>query len=116
MLVGQGANPTTVDHQGTTTLMVAAERGNVDLLLLFFERGLQPDYVDRGGSTALVYAAAFGQFDCVRLLIHVGADPSIKNRSGRDAADYAAKYNHPELASYLRLKAQQKMGSTATRE
>ncbi|XP_061082938.1 NF-kappa-B inhibitor zeta-like isoform X1 [Conger conger] len=86
-LLLMGASCRSKDHKsGRTSLHMAAEEANVELLLLFLD---QPDSLaivnstDYTGHTPLHVASALTrrvtQVDAVRLLMKRGADPSMKN-------------------------------------
>jgi ankyrin repeat protein len=71
---------------GKTALMVAGERGHVDVVRLLLDWQASPNVQERnGGHTALHLIARHGRVDAdhlevVRVLLHHGADPNIAGR------------------------------------
>ncbi|KAJ8283083.1 hypothetical protein COCON_G00056020 [Conger conger] len=93
-LLLMGASYRTKDHKsGRTSLHMAAEEANVELLRLFLD---QPDSLAvvnakaYSGNTALHLVSGLqgrvAQADAVRLLMRRGADPSIKNLENEQPA------------------------------
>ena len=59
------------DKDGMTPLMVAAEGGFTETVIMFLQRGAGPDVRDHAGHTALKYAAITNQRHLVRMLLQV---------------------------------------------
>ena len=70
---------------GRTALMVAAEHGRTETLVLLLRAGAAIDLGDSGGMTALMHAARHGHGDAVRRLVDAGADVAIRSRTGTSA-------------------------------
>lgn len=59
------------DKDGVTPLMVAAEGGFTETVVMFLQRGALPDVRDHASHTALKYAARANQRHLVRILLEV---------------------------------------------
>lgn len=97
VLLADGTNIDTVNHQGETPLMVAAKIGNPRILDIVLSHDPAINQQNKRGETALMIAAEAGLDQVVRKLIDNGADPSIKNKSGITASTLAAKFGHSEV-------------------
>lgn len=62
-----------VDGAGRTPLLVAAARGDVDIVSLLLARGARVDAHDHDDATALHHAARGGHHACVLVLVRAGA-------------------------------------------
>ncbi|MCW3051269.1 MAG: Ankyrin, partial [Chthonomonadales bacterium] len=81
-LLAKGVNPNAADKFGYTPLMLAALRGELEIVRALLLHGAKPDYrvKDENGillSTPLMLAAEGGHNDIVRLLLKHGANPKI---------------------------------------
>lgn len=85
------------DSNGTTALMVAAERGNTEAveLLVAKERRL----LDNNGRTALMYASVGGHLPVVELLLQ--HEKGIKDKDGHTALTLALDNNHLDIVRLL---------------
>ncbi len=75
-----------------TPLMVAAWRGNVDLIRLLLDHGANLYAVNIEGHSALHMAAMRGGADAVRLLVRRGADVNVATLGGRMPLHLAAAH------------------------
>ena len=66
-------------QDGTTALLVAAEKGQVEAARALIEAGAAVDLANSLGSTSLHIAAEQGHEEGVRVLLGAGADPRHKN-------------------------------------
>jgi ankyrin repeat protein len=96
---GAGANELIED--GTTALMVAAYRGNKEIVELLVGRGAPIDAQDKDGCTALMRAAWQGHTEVVGLLINQGAAVNIQDQSGEDALMNAAQRERIDIVKML---------------
>ncbi len=96
-LLGQGADCSITDDEGSTALMYAAGRGkpNPKVLRLLLRHGKKIDAVDKAGYTALMRAARVCNFEAVKLLLAAGADPDIQNQHGHNALYIVTNYYSP---------------------
>ncbi|KAL4820606.1 ankyrin repeat-containing domain protein [Aspergillus spinulosporus] len=72
--IGYGCNINWPDHMDSTPLLLAAERGHLDIVSFLLERGAQTDHTDSEGRTALFWASKGGHVSVVRVLAAQGAD------------------------------------------
>jgi N-acyl-D-amino-acid deacylase len=93
-----------------TPLMMAADRSQIDLIMLLLERGANVNARDLRGMTPLMYAA--GSLDrgplttaVVRALITAKADIGARTAGGETALDFAVKYNKTNVVSILKAAA-----------
>ena len=101
-LLEYGANPFIMNDSGETTIHLAANYNNPDLVSRLIDLGVNPDLAcTRHGITPLHVAAINGCVDVVRLLINHGVDQSHKDpgmdceicqRGGWTALDYAREH------------------------
>lgn len=97
-LLAAGARIDEVYHPGTVTAaMIAADRGNSDVLSLLISAGASLDGSTEAGTVAMI-AAARGRINCVALVAQAGADLTIRDAQGRDAADWARWAGHRDCA------------------
>ena len=82
-----GIDADTANDEGQTALMIASEKGYVNLLnkLAKLNKG-SPNRIDKSGQTALMTAARNGRDQCVAALVENGADVDFLVPSGEGAA------------------------------
>ncbi|ETV74569.1 serine/threonine protein kinase [Aphanomyces astaci] len=90
------------DKNGMTILMLAARRGNLNIVQRAIEAGTDSTLQDHNGNTGLIWAARHGYLKIVRLLV-VGYNPKLEIRGEfhRTALDWALDAAHFEVALYL---------------
>jgi len=89
-LLGEGANPNTVDNAGWSPLHEASIAGRVDLVKLLLEAGASPNlHAQEENLTPLHDAAANGHLEVVRLLVARGADVRARNSQGQTPVQVA---------------------------
>ena len=84
ILIQQGADPNTRDHNGWTPLHEVAQRNHSELLRLLLDAGANPNVP--GGDenyTPLHDAVEAGHVEIIKLLIERGADKDARDSSGR---------------------------------
>jgi ankyrin repeat protein len=93
---------------GYTGLMVAAERGRLDIVKSLLDRKADLNVAGRDGSTALMLAAENNQPEILKLLISRGADPNRQDNNGWTAVLKAAYQGNAKcievLASHSKLE------------
>ncbi len=85
---------------GSTPLIDAAFRGNLDIVKLLIERGAKVGGTNRDGNTPLHVAAFMCRADIVRLLVDKGASTSAKNGRGETPIDVVESAWSDELAAF----------------
>jgi ankyrin repeat protein len=93
---------------GYTGLMVAAERGRLDIVKLLLDHKADLNVAGRDGSTALMLAAENNQPEILKLLISRGADPNRQDNNGWTAVLKASYQGNAKcievLASHSKLE------------
>ncbi|CAM2069271.1 Ankyrin repeat domain-containing protein [Sulfidibacter corallicola] len=92
-LIGEGFDPKVRLPNGTTTLMIAAGKGNCVMCRMLLSHGIPIDARNNDLWTALSYAVYNGHRDVVRLLLEAGADVNENDRWGRSVFDLATERN-----------------------
>lgn len=83
-------------------LLLAATRGDLDLVKALVTRGYPPSHADGSGYTALHYAAARGHADVVRyLLSRPGVGLDAQSTKGETPLALAAKNSHEGVVRLL---------------
>ncbi|KAJ5392568.1 hypothetical protein N7509_008058 [Penicillium cosmopolitanum] len=90
------------DHDGKTTLIMAAAGQSSEMVLLLIKNGADVDAKDRNGRTALMEAALFGWVDNVKVLLTHNADKKIRDDDNRLAIDFAQDHNKNRREIYAR--------------
>lgn len=96
------------DGCGRTPLMLAAKRGNyeiVELLVRLAGQSASLDDMDAAQGTALHAAVAHRRYGVARFLIDNGSSPFIENVQGITAMDIACKQQNVDLLRYMESKA-----------
>uniref|UniRef100_A0A1X7U0K3 Uncharacterized protein n=1 Tax=Amphimedon queenslandica TaxID=400682 RepID=A0A1X7U0K3_AMPQE len=89
------------NNEGDTALIVAARKGNCDVVELLLKKGADPSHSNDYGYTALIVAAEGGHYDIVQLLLNNGADLSTADNLGDTALVAAARVGHDEIVQLL---------------
>ncbi|PCG93086.1 Hypothetical protein PENO1_085300 [Penicillium occitanis (nom. inval.)] len=77
-----------------TALLIAAEKGHVEIIRHLHSRGAEIEAADSTGVTALLAAACFGHFPVVKYLIEAGADPTKTTSHGMNALHLITCFSH----------------------
>ena len=75
------------NENGTTLLMVAARRGNLESVRALLKRGADPRARDHDGQTVLHYALPSKNRALISELLRAGADPHVTDRFGVTPAE-----------------------------
>lgn len=107
LLLDSGADVNDDDVFGFTALHCVAANGNLELVMLFAEKGANLSLRDKNGDTALSFAARFGKTDVVRYLLQrfaaQGNESCITavDTRGRTALHRAAAKGHEDIVEML---------------
>lgn len=101
ILLEKGAD-TSFTHAGATPLLLAVERGDIEMITRLLRYNAPVNATDKKGITPLMAAAAQGSEASADLLLKAGADKTLRDKNGHTAADWAQGSGHLELARRLR--------------
>ena len=85
--------PSQTERARYTGLLLAAARGNPELIKSMIAKGARPDVRDSSDRTPLHVATYAKQHDAMRALVAAGADPNALERDGYDIVTIAAVAN-----------------------
>ena len=91
------------NKNGSTALMLAVEKGHVDVVARLLQGGADSNVKTRNGLTALMSAARTGNVDAVKHLLLGGADPNIQTQDGWTALMFAIDRGHDHVMPHLLL-------------
>jgi ankyrin repeat protein len=90
-----------VNQTGWTALHYAASTGNNDIVRMLLEKSAFIDAESPNKTTPMMMAARGGHILTVKLLLDEGADATLRNELGLSAIDFAARNNHKDIAEGL---------------
>ncbi|CBF75411.1 hypothetical protein AN3775.2 [Aspergillus nidulans FGSC A4] len=99
--IGHGCNVDWTDHMDSTPLLLAAERGHLDIVSFLLEKGAQTNHTDLEGRTALFWASKGGHMGIVRVLVAQGADLNRADEYGRTPMLAAVQHGRTEVVQFL---------------
>lgn len=102
-----------VNKTGWTPLHYAATSGQLAIMKQLLEKFAFIDAQSPNGTTPLMMAAMYGSSDAVKLLIDEGADPLMKNEQGMTAFDFAKRGNRPDAMTMIAAYARTKAPGAA---
>jgi hypothetical protein len=119
-LLEKGADPNAQTSCGTRPLLIAAKKGNTEIIRILIESGAQVDGRDKSGLTPLMSAASVGKAGNVETLIAAAADLNAKDNKGITALMWATAKGFAEVVEILLsngadVKAKTTEGLTAQR-
>jgi hypothetical protein len=91
---GRGVHPDARNDRGTTALMKAADRGQVEAVVWLLEQGADPNLQNDWKSTALHFAAEFGHARVAAELARHGVDTSLTDNRDRTGVQHAEWMGH----------------------
>jgi nucleoside phosphorylase/ankyrin repeat protein len=105
-LLERGANPNEgvariFDKHPGTNLMIAASKGDLEILTDLLTKGADVTQTTTNGVTALMMAAFSGNEACVRALLAKGADPTAERKDGKTARAIAEGRRFEAIATLL---------------
>jgi ankyrin repeat protein len=98
LLLDAGATLDDRGRLGVTNLMLAAIRGDAELMTWLIDAGAAVNATEDFGTTSLMEAASTGNAACVEVLIRAGADVRAENQFDDQAIHRASD---PEVAALL---------------
>lgn len=90
-----------VNMPGWTPLHYAATGGQPEIIRILLEAHAYIDAESPNKSTPLMLAAQYGTEDSVRLLLEAGADPLLRNQLGLTAVDFARRSGREHIVKIL---------------
>lgn len=116
-LIAKGAKVEVVtQNEGESALMIAAQKGYLDVLKRILGAGVDVNTRSRNGETALMRAAQYGHLDVVQALINSGANVRQRNQNGQTAMDMVAYQNRQAILKSLRSALSRSAASTGKGE
>jgi ankyrin repeat protein len=100
-LLGKGADPNAQTSCGTRPLLIAAKRGNTEIIRILIENGAQVDGRDKNGLTPLMSAASAGRVGNVEVLIAAAANLNAKDNKGITALMWATVKGFADVVEIL---------------
>jgi ankyrin repeat protein len=98
-LLDLGIPSNVADSHGRSALMLAAERGDSDIVRALLDAGAKVDHRDEHGGTALMEAVRAGNADLVALLIFWKEDLNARSDDGATALKLARNLAAPAPAT-----------------
>jgi ankyrin repeat protein len=102
-LVEMGGDINARSKTGSTALIGAAYRGNIDAVRFLLANKANPNVADdKDGRTALIVATMEGHTEIVRALLSSGADPNKKDNSGNTAISMVQRTGQSQIGRLLK--------------
>ena len=103
-LLDSGCDVRACDSRGVAPVLIAADRGNTNVLRLLLDAGADPNTPWPGGWTPLVRAAIAGSHGAVALLLDRGADPWVQMEvDNRQSVAVLMRPFYPERVEIIEL-------------
>jgi ankyrin repeat protein len=102
-LISKGADPNTLDENGSSLLMQAARWGEVQTVGFLLRHGAKADQprTSKGRTALIVGCAYYGTTEVCRLLLNNGANANATTTDGTTALMYAAQYWKADIVALL---------------
>lgn len=101
VMVAKGDDANINHTEGNTDLMIAAQKGDAEMIKKLLAQGVNVNEQNKNGQTALHYAVKSRHKDIVELLIENHANIDAKNHRGMTASIIAIQIGDTELRSTL---------------
>ncbi len=101
MLIQARSDLNAKDNQGMTPLLLAAQRGNAEHILLLLDNHAEKQTIDNNGSSPLHLAVENDHKDVAQLLIQRGMPVDAKDNAGNTSLIVALKKGHIDMARLL---------------
>jgi len=88
-------------YAGSTALLMATQKGHIDMVNWLVEIGSPLDATSTCKKTSLIHAVQRGHIEIVKTLINAGANTNAQDRAGKRAKDYANPKKHAEIIEML---------------
>lgn len=95
------SNPNVEKKDGLTPLMVAAVRGNLEIVQALLRAGANANANQADGGTSLMIASRMGFDEIVKVLLAADADVNAQKRDGVTALIRAAQMGHSDVVETL---------------
>ena len=107
LLLDNGADVRSLDEQGSTGLIRAAQRGYPELVQSLIDAESELDHVNSLGWTALMAAVVLGDgtepyLETVKMLLEAGADPTVPDLHGVKPVVHAQLLGQTDVVEVLR--------------
>jgi ankyrin repeat protein len=99
----KGASVDTVDLNGETALMKAADAGNTQLVELLLHEGADVNHMSNFGRNSLMKAACKNNHDVLAKLLQAEPELFAKDPSGKNALDWARSSGHQQTTAQLEM-------------
>jgi ankyrin repeat protein len=90
------------DKEGYSALLIATEKGDIDMVKLLLEKGADVNARDIDGYTALMYVAYNGNLEIAKLLLEHGADVHARDKDKWTALMIAKIQKRADIVELLR--------------
>jgi hypothetical protein len=80
-------------YKGKTSLYVAVDTGQTEIVRFLLESGANPNLSDKWGNTPLMMAKEIDSQEIIQLLENYGADRTVRNNQGKTIDDIKASWN-----------------------
>lgn len=101
LLAESGAEMDSVDSRGVSPLLVASQKGHVEMVRFLLSKGALVERRTHEGRTALHHAAENGHAAVVEVLLENGAQPNLPMSDGRTALQAAVLAGHQAIVAML---------------
>lgn len=103
-LIEHGANIEATDHEQSTSLFIACQKGYNQIALFLINKGANLEHKNKHGDTPLTIATWNNKFTVVKLLLDAGADLNSTNFRNKSALYLAREKNLPEIAKLIKSR------------
>ena len=102
VFIRAGININAKDKDGSTPLLIASEKGDIEIARLLLENGADPNASDIDGYTALMFTSYSGNLEIAKLLVGNGADVNARDKDGWTALMFASVEEKADVVDFLR--------------
>ncbi|KAM3179748.1 hypothetical protein ACTXT7_000031 [Hymenolepis weldensis] len=104
MIIAGGNVDAKIKADGSTPLILAAKRTNLEMMKMLIRRGASLDALDVNKKTAIHWACEKQHFDGVKLLLSRGSPTDLRDCDGYTPMMYAVAENQCDIVRYMLLK------------
>jgi ankyrin repeat protein len=102
LFIKAGIDINSKDKDESTPLMIASEKGDLQMAQLLIQNGADVNAKNIDGYTALMYAAYTGNIQIAELLIKNNADVNARDKDGWTALRYASIQGRDDVVALLK--------------